>query len=72
MPVLSGTEATREIRSLENLDSTFKKSYIIALTGLAANNDRHDAFAAGVDAFMVKPAKFTELERMWTEFLSKR
>ncbi|KAF8456865.1 hypothetical protein BDZ91DRAFT_852480 [Kalaharituber pfeilii] len=72
MPVLSGTECTREIRRLEARDAAFKRAYIVALTGLAAASDRHEAFTAGVDAFVVKPAKFGELERMWGEFLGRR
>ena len=79
MPVLSGTESTREIRALEAADEKLddsapcklKRSYIVALTGLAAAKDRQEALIAGVDAFVVKPAKFRELERMWLEFLGK-
>lgn len=70
MPVLSGTETTREIRSLERCDPVFKRAYIIAFTGLAAATDRQDAFLAGVDAFVVKPAKFGALERMWIDHLN--
>ncbi|KAF8420252.1 hypothetical protein EV426DRAFT_612987 [Tirmania nivea] len=69
MPVLSGTETTREVRSLERCDPAFKKAYIIAFTGLAAAIDRQDAFLAGVDAFVVKPAKFRALEEMWIDHL---
>lgn len=72
MPILSGIEATREIRVMEDQNPALKKAYIVALTGLAANNDRHDAFVAGVNSFMVKPAKFAELEKMWIEHLSKK
>jgi len=70
MPVLSGTETTREIRSLEQCDTAFKKAYIIAFTGLAAAADRQDAFLAGVDGFVVKPAKFGALERMWVDHMN--
>ncbi|KAF8454415.1 hypothetical protein BGX38DRAFT_1268012 [Terfezia claveryi] len=70
MPILSGTETTREIRSLEQCDPAFKRAYIIAFTGLAAATDRQDAFLAGVDAFMVKPAMFGALERMWIDHMN--
>ena len=70
MPVLSGTETTRELRSLERRDSAFKRAYIIAFTGLAAATDRQNAFIAGVDAFVVKPAKFGALEGMWIDYLN--
>lgn len=65
MPVLSGIESTREIRNLESaLPHLHPRAYIIALTGLAAQSDRRDAFSAGVDAFMVKPVNFRELQKM--------
>jgi DNA-binding response OmpR family regulator len=62
---MSGIESTREIRALEKqFPEEFKRSFIIALTGLAAGTDRHEAFDAGVDAFMVKPVSFKDLEKM--------
>lgn len=65
MPILSGIESTREIRLLEStLPHLYPRTYIIALTGLAAQSDRRDAFSAGVDAFMVKPVNFRELQKM--------
>jgi CheY-like chemotaxis protein len=62
MPVLSGIESTREIRQLEK-DRREKglkgrAAFIVALTGLAAESDRREAFGAGVDEFMVKPVNF--------------
>ncbi|RPA83118.1 hypothetical protein BJ508DRAFT_78918 [Ascobolus immersus RN42] len=68
MPVLSGIEATREIRIHENNNPTiFKRSFIVALTGLAASSERRDAFDAGINAFMVKPVNFKELEKLLGE-----
>jgi signal transduction histidine kinase/DNA-binding response OmpR family regulator len=65
MPILSGTESTREIRALEAREpEKYRRAFIVALTGLAAGNDRREAFEAGVDAFMVKPVKFRELEEV--------
>lgn len=62
---MSGVESTREIRALErNLPGQHKPAFIIALTGLAAGSDREEAFDAGVDAFMVKPVSFKDLEKM--------
>jgi CheY-like chemotaxis protein len=62
---MSGIESTREIRALEmRLPEQYKRSFIIALTGLAAGSDRDEAFTAGIDAFMVKPVSFKDLEKM--------
>jgi DNA-binding response OmpR family regulator len=70
---MSGIESTREIRKLEKeSQNIFKRSFIVALTGLAATSDQKEAFDAGVDAFMVKPVNFKELERLITEHLKKR
>lgn len=65
---MSGIEATREIRALEaKYPDRYKKTFIIALTGLAAGSDRREAFNAGVDAFMVKPVSFKDLEKILDE-----
>ena len=49
-----------------------KRSFVVALTGLAALSDQHEAFAAGVDSFMVKPVNFKELERTLVEGLRRQ
>ncbi|KAI5779360.1 hypothetical protein EDC01DRAFT_755749 [Geopyxis carbonaria] len=73
MPVLSGVESTAEIRKLEAAHpDIYHRAYIVALTGLAAEGDRRDAFAAGVDEFMVKPVNFGQLEKLLREKLKNR
>ena len=61
-------EATRKIREMERARGG-PKSFVVVLTGLAGNNDRREAFEAGVDAFMVKPVNFKVLrgflEKEW-------
>src|SRR5690606_33191260 len=72
MPILSGIESTREIRALESkFPDDHKRTFIIALTGLAAGSDRREAFNAGVDAFMVKPVSFKDLEKILDEHVRK-
>ncbi|KAI9741772.1 MAG: hypothetical protein M1834_000158 [Cirrosporium novae-zelandiae] len=68
MPILNGFEATSRIRDLEAVRAaeaspldTFKPALIIALTGLASNRDRNEAFQAGVDLYMTKPVSFKEV-----------
>ncbi|KAI5844462.1 hypothetical protein DFP73DRAFT_54575 [Morchella snyderi] len=66
MPVMSGIESTRAIRTLER-QRRRKGSLIIALTGLATANDRLEAFEGGIDLFMVKPVSFKHLEKTLQE-----
>jgi len=74
MPVLDGLGATARIRAIEAsrredtassaayLQEDFAvhdhRSMVIALTGLAAADDKRRAFAAGMDGYMVKPVSF--------------
>ncbi|KAF9767174.1 hypothetical protein IL306_000302 [Fusarium sp. DS 682] len=63
MPVMNGVEATKRIRKLE---AEFKvpRTTVFALTGLASADARLDAMSAGVDLFLPKPVKFSELKTM--------
>jgi PAS domain S-box-containing protein len=57
MPVLDGCEATRRIRET----ATATRPWIIALTANAMSADRNRAFAAGMNDFVTKPIRLTEL-----------
>ena len=59
MPEMDGYEATRRIRASED-NSTHTP--IIALTAGATTEERTQALAAGMDAFLAKPVRFAELE----------
>lgn len=63
MPVLDGMSATRAIREYEKKHNV-KRTYIVALTGLASASARLEAWSSGVDYFMTKPIKFKELEQL--------
>ena len=70
MPVMDGFEATRQIRKMEaNYEraSTAKESVIIALTGLASQEDEDQAFKAGVDMFLTKPVQFPKLSHLLSQ-----
>ena len=43
---------------------TYTPSLIIALTGLASQQDQSDAFSSGVDLFMTKPVSFKEVGKL--------
>jgi len=64
MPIMDGFKATAEIRKIEAQRKDGKRSKIIALTGLAANEDRERAFVAGVDDFLTKPVNMATLQRV--------
>jgi CheY-like chemotaxis protein len=64
MPVMSGFEAIRAIRKLEEENiGVMKRSLIIALTGLASSEDTDEAFDAGADLFLTKPVPFKIVDR---------
>lgn len=64
MPVMDGLESTRRIRQAEASQSPAHSSKIIALTGLASAAAQKEAFASGIDMYMMKPVRFKDLERL--------
>ena len=72
MPVLDGFESTRRIRRLEAQrerdGEVIRPSIIVALTGLASEEDQKKAFAAGVNHFVTKPLRFKDLKQMLSEW----
>jgi CheY-like chemotaxis protein len=64
MPVMGGLESTRKIREFE-MEHGLKRSTIVALTGLASERSQQDAVDAGVDMYLVKPVKFTDIKRIF-------
>lgn len=71
MPVMDGFEATRLIRKLEagyDPGSAAKVSIIIALTGLASQENEDEAFDAGVDLFLTKPVQFPKLTKLLQQY----
>jgi len=64
MPVMDGFEATREIRKLENEDTSLGHTPIIAFTANTINNDREKCVNGGMDDIIEKPFdinKFREI-----------
>jgi CheY-like chemotaxis protein len=66
MPEMDGLEATRRIR--EGFAGEDKQGiYIAAVTALAMSGDREKCLESGMNAYLPKPVKFTELERIFVE-----
>jgi CheY-like chemotaxis protein len=60
MPVMDGMTSTRAIRQYEQAYSV-PRCYIVALTGLASNSARLEAWNSGIDQYMTKPVNFKRL-----------
>lgn len=60
MPVMSGLEATRDIRQFER-DKGRPACPIVALTGNAFASDRENCIASGMTDFITKPIRLHEL-----------
>lgn len=60
MPVMDGMTSTRAIRQYEQAYNV-PRCCVVALTGLASNSARLEAWNAGIDHYMTKPVNFKKL-----------
>jgi CheY-like chemotaxis protein len=67
MPEMDGLEATKRIRASRGI-----QPHIIALTANAFASDREACFAAGMDDFLAKPVKKTDLLGKLADFSATR
>ena len=69
MPELDGFEATREIRKREVQG---ERVPIIAITANVLDKDRTHCFAAGMDDFLSKPLRLTQLQKAVARWAPRR
>ncbi len=67
MPVLNGLEATRLIREQETSNS---HQIIIALTANTGDDDRRQCLQVGVDDFLCKPLKVSDMEQVLDRWIT--
>jgi CheY-like chemotaxis protein len=60
MPVMNGIEAARAIRSLDHENAS---SRILAMTGMAFQEDRENCLAAGMNEVITKPFEINDLRK---------
>ncbi|KAH6951233.1 hypothetical protein BKA56DRAFT_605868 [Ilyonectria sp. MPI-CAGE-AT-0026] len=60
MPIMDGLESTRLIRKFER-ENHLKPVTIIAITGLASDSARDEAFASGLNVFLTRPVSLGQL-----------
>lgn len=67
MPKKDGLEATREIREIEKKENK-KYTPIVAVTANAMEEDRIQSLDVGMDDFVTKPVKISELEAILSKY----
>ncbi|KAE8137734.1 hypothetical protein BDV38DRAFT_83343 [Aspergillus pseudotamarii] len=63
MPIMDGIVSTSKIREYEEQNS-LPRCTIMAVTGVASSSVQQQAFAAGVDDYLVKPLSLHDLKRI--------
>jgi signal transduction histidine kinase/ActR/RegA family two-component response regulator len=71
MPVMDGLEATRAIRAFEVANAR-SRLYIVAMTANALATDRQACAEAGMDNFLAKPFKASDLAKLLDDLTAAR
>lgn len=64
MPVMDGMEASRQIRTFEKETNSSHRVFMIALSASSVSEIKDECLANGMDDFMEKPFKETELRNI--------
>jgi len=61
MPIMDGLTSTRHIRVYER-EKSLSRVRIVALTCFSSEEYQRDAFASGIDLFLIKPVPMKTLQ----------
>ena len=70
MPVMDGLEASRQIRTFESETNSNHRVYLIALSASSFVDVKEDCLANGMDDFMEKPFKESDLRVLLSKKLN--
>ncbi|WP_180163289.1 ATP-binding protein [Acinetobacter sp. YH12069] len=68
MPVMSGIDTTRAIRSLESTFEEHKRLPIIALTAHALSDEKQKLLQSGMDDYVTKPIQMDQIIQILTQW----
>lgn len=68
MPVMSGVDTTRAIRSLESTFENHKRLPIIALTAHALSEEKQKLLQSGMDDYVTKPIQMDQIIQILTQW----
>lgn len=71
MPVMSGIDTTRAIRSLESTLENHKRLPIIALTAHALADEKQKLLQVGMDDYVTKPIQMEQIIQILTQWTSE-
>lgn len=71
MPGIDGLEASRQIRRIEDEKATQTRAIILGITADWFPNLKEECKAAGIDDFLAKPFKPSNIGNMITDYYSK-
>src|SRR5690606_8112281 len=71
MPVMSGIDTTRAIRSLESTFENHNRLPIIALTAHALSDEKHKLLQNGMDDYVTKPIQIEQIVQILTQWTTE-
>ncbi|MDV2469792.1 ATP-binding protein [Acinetobacter chinensis] len=72
MPVMSGIDTTRAIRSLESTLENHKRLPVIALTAHALSDEKQKLLKGGMDDYVTKPIQIEQIIQILTQWTTQQ